>query len=112
MVTEVIKQNKKNQAIVKNIIMIAIIIGFAIIPLFMVKDGEFAGADYRAEKAINEIDESYKPWFSPIFEPKSGEVETFFFALQATIGAGVFGYGLGYMGGRKKKEKEANNDIH
>lgn len=85
--------------------MIAIIIGFAIIPLFMVKDGEFAGADYRAEKAINEIDESYKPWFSPIFEPKSGEVETFFFALQATIGAGVFGYGLGYMGGRKRRKK-------
>jgi cobalt/nickel transport protein len=34
-------------------------------------------------------------------EPQSGEIETFFFALQAAIGAGIVGYYLGFVKGRK-----------
>lgn len=105
MAAEVTKQDKKNKGFVKNIILILIVIGLALVPLFMMKNSEFAGADDRAEKAINEIDANYKPWFSPIFEPKSGEVETFFFSLQAAIGSGIVFYVLGYMRGRKKKEE-------
>lgn len=107
MATEVMRKNKKSQGIVKNLILIAIVIGLAIVPLFMIKDGEFAGADDRAEKVINQINANYEPWFSPIFEPKSGEVETFFFALQAAIGSGIVFYALGYMRGRKKREEAA-----
>lgn len=42
----------------------------------MVKDAEFSGADDKAEKAITEIKTDYKPWFSPLFEPKSVEIES------------------------------------
>lgn len=74
--------------------------------MFLAKDAEFGGADGRAEEAITEKKADYEPWFSPIFEPKSGEIESLFFALQAAIGAGVIGYGLGYLRGRKRKEDE------
>lgn len=104
MTTEVIKQEKGNKGIVKNLILIAIVVGLVLVPLFMVKDAEFSGADDRAKNAITEINANYKPWFSPIWEPPSGEVETFFFALQAALGAGFIGYYIGYMRGRKKSE--------
>lgn len=107
MATEAIIQDKKNQGIIKNLILIAIVIGLAVVPLFMIKDAEFAGADDKAEKAITEINTNYKAWFSPIWEPPSGEIESLLFALQAAIGAGIVGYGLGYLRGRKKKEEAA-----
>ena len=53
------------------------------------------------EEAITEIDLDYEPWFSPLFEPKSGEIE-FTFALQAAIAQG-FGFRLGYMRGRERE---------
>ena len=55
----------------------------------------FAGADAQAETAITETAPDYEPWFSSVFEPPSGEVESGLFALQAAIGAGVVGYYFG-----------------
>lgn len=104
---ETIKQSKSYIGVIKNIILVAIVIGLTVLPLLMVKDAEFGGADGEAEKAITEINADYEPWFSPLFEPKSGEIESLLFTLQAAIGAGVIGYGLGYMRGRKKKEEAA-----
>ncbi|MBU5590570.1 energy-coupling factor ABC transporter substrate-binding protein [Clostridium sp. MSJ-4] len=63
--------------------------------LIIGKNGEFEGADAMAEEAIMEIDSSYEPWFSHIWEPPSGEIESFLFALQAAIGAGFIGYYIG-----------------
>jgi cobalt/nickel transport protein len=91
----------------KNIILIAIVIVLAILPLVMLSDAEFAGADGEAEEAITEINADYRPWFSPLIEPKSGEVESLLFALQAAAGSGIIFYGLGYMVGRSKKEETA-----
>lgn len=105
MQTEAIKQSKKMSLSV-NLLLILIVVALAVIPLFVAKDAEFGGADGKAEEAITEIKADYEPWFSPIFEPKSGEIESLLFALQAAIGAGVIGYGLGYLKGRKKKEDE------
>jgi cobalt/nickel transport protein len=105
MQTEAIRQTKKNNLSV-NLLLILIVIALAIIPLFIAKDAEFGGADGQAEEAIAEINADYEPWFSPIFEPKSGEIESLLFALQAAIGAGIIGYGLGYLKGRRKKEDE------
>ncbi len=105
MQTEAIRQTKKNNLSV-NLLLILIIIALAIIPLFIAKDAEFGGADGQAEEAIAEINADYEPWFSPIFEPKSGEIESLLFALQAAIGAGIIGYGLGYLKGRRKEEDE------
>ncbi|MFC7328433.1 energy-coupling factor ABC transporter substrate-binding protein [Marinactinospora rubrisoli] len=55
----------------------------------------FAGADGQAEEAVGELAPHYEPWFAPLYEAPSGEIESGLFALQAAIGAGVIGYCLG-----------------
>jgi len=95
------KIKKNNMAI--NIILILLVVAITVMPLFVARDAEFGGADGKAEEAIMEIQADYKPWFSPLFEPASGEIESLLFALQAAIGAGIIGYGIGYYKGRKGK---------
>lgn len=90
----------------RSALLILIVVILSVIPFFVVRDGEFAGADGEAQKVISEINNEYKPWFSSFFKPASGEVESFLFALQAAIGAGVVGYGLGYLRGSRKKDEE------
>lgn len=85
----------------KNLILIIIVIIIVVIPLLTLKNAEFAGADGLAETAITEIAPDYKPWFSPIYEPASGEIESLLFALQAAIGAGVMGFILGRITAKK-----------
>lgn len=65
-------------------------------------EGEaYAGSDGQAENVIAEVDPGYEPWFSPLFEASSGEVESGLFAVQAALGAGGFGFFLGRMSGRR-----------
>lgn len=85
----------------KNLILIIIVIIIAVIPLLTLKNAEFAGADVLAETAVTELAPDYKPWFSPIYEPASGEIESLLFALQAAIGAGVMGFILGRITAKK-----------
>lgn len=96
------KNDSKNRLLV-NVLLILLVIALAVVPLFLAKGAEFGGSDDQAEAAIGEIDSSYQPWFSSVWEPPSGEIESLLFALQAAIGAGIIGYGLGYMKGRSKK---------
>ena len=79
----------------KNLILVVLAVLLAAIPLWLLPNAEFGGADDQAEEAIQEINPDYKPWFEPILEPASGEVESLLFALQAAIGAGVVGFALG-----------------
>ena len=102
---ETAKQAKKNSLWV-NLLLILIVVALAATPLFLVGDAEFEGADALAEETAIEIMPDYKPWFLPIFEPKSGEIESLLFALQAALGAGVIGYGFGYLKGNKRKRDE------
>ncbi len=95
----------------KNIILILMVLALAIVPLIIVKNAEFAGADSIAEEAIGEINPEYEPWFSPIFEPPSGEVESLLFVLQAVIGAGIIGFGFGYMKGKGKENAESHAGL-
>lgn len=88
----------------KNFLLIALVVILAIFPLFIQKGAEFGGADGEAEAAINKIDKSYEPWFSSIWEPPSGEIESLLFCLQAAIGAGFIGYFIGFSRGKAKKE--------
>lgn len=88
----------------QNLILILLVIGLTIVPLFIAQGAEFGGADGQAESAITEIQPDYTPWFQPIFEPPSGEIESLIFALQAAIGAGVLAYFFGYKHGLKKAE--------
>ncbi len=103
--------NKGTLKVWSNVFLILVVIGLAVIPLLLLKNAEFGGADGEAEKAITEINQGYQPWFVPLCEPPSGEIESLLFALQAAIGAGIIGYGLGYMKGRSRKE-EAKSAEH
>ncbi len=63
-------------------------------------DEAFGGTD-AAVTAMLEADGA-APWFSPIFEPDSGELESGLFALQAALGAGLLGFALGRLSGRAR----------
>ena len=97
---------EKNKLLIMNLLLIILVIVLTVIPLYIAPtDAEFGGADGEAEQMILEIHKDYKPWYSPVFEPQSGEIESLLFVLQAAIGAGVIGYGLGYMKGRVRKDE-------
>ncbi len=85
------------KSILKNLLLSVLVIALAVVPLMTLKHAEFGGADGQAEEAITELYPSYEPWFAPFWEPPGGEVESLLFALQAALGAGVLGYGLGFL---------------
>ncbi|MBF0363458.1 MAG: energy-coupling factor ABC transporter substrate-binding protein [Oligoflexia bacterium] len=99
----------------KNILMLLTVLLLVIAPLILVKRPPadntgreveiFAGADDKAKSVITEISPDYKPWFSPIMEPPSGEIGSLLFALQAALGAGFIGYFFG-VNITKRKFKE------
>ncbi|MFG2430781.1 energy-coupling factor ABC transporter substrate-binding protein [Streptomyces sp. NPDC048590] len=94
-----------------NGLLLLLVAALAVLPLVLGSgDGEkepFAGADAQAETAITEIDPDYEPWFSPLYEPPSGEIESALFALQAALGAGVLAYYFGVRRGRRQGERLA-----
>lgn len=90
------------------LLVILAVIALAIVPLVIAGGAEFGGADGEAEAAITEIDTTYEPWFSSIWEPPSGEIESLLFALQAAIGAGLVFFALGYYVGRAKGRAQAD----
>jgi cobalt/nickel transport protein len=67
---------------------------------------EWGGADASASSKIGEISNGYEPWFSPIWEPPSSEIETLLFSFQAAIGSGIIGYVAGLYTGRKEKKRD------
>jgi cobalt/nickel transport protein len=101
-----LKQQNKKRTMVKVLPWVVLVIALAIVPLFTARNALFSGVDEQAEKAITEINPSYKPWFSPVWEPPSSEIEAFLFAIQAAIGAGFVGYYVGYARGRRKRRME------
>ncbi|SNV20915.1 Energy-coupling factor transporter probable substrate-capture protein CbiN [Dermatophilus congolensis] len=61
----------------------------------------FAGTDSVVTQMI--ADSGVQPWFEPIFEPKSGEVESGLFAVQAAAGGVLFGYCFGVLRERARR---------
>lgn len=98
-------ENKPKKLLSTNALLILLVVVISFSPLFFLKDAEFGGADGEAETAITEIATDYEPWFSPLIEPASGEIESLLFALQASAGAGVLAYGFGYLKGRSKAKE-------
>ena len=88
----------------KNLLLLLGVVILAILPIFMLPDAEFGGADGEAEEAITEIATDYEPWFNAIWEPPSGEIESLLFVLQGVIGALIIGYFIGYMRGKHVKD--------
>ena len=85
----------------KTIILLVLVIGLMLVPFFVPHAGDYSGSDNQAEEAISQIAPNYKPWFSPIFEPASGEIESLLFTLQGSIGSAIVFYILGYYRGKR-----------
>ncbi|MCY7394140.1 MAG: cobalt transport protein CbiN, partial [Leptolyngbyaceae cyanobacterium CAN_BIN12] len=69
---------------------------------------EFGATDGNNTAAIQEIQPSYKPWFEPVIKDSGPEIQTFLFATQAGIGAGIAGYVLGLYKGRSQAHKKTD----
>ncbi|KES03308.1 hypothetical protein BU52_31425 [Streptomyces toyocaensis] len=95
-----------------NGLLLLAVAALAVLPLVLGlgdhKEEPFTGADGEAETAITEIDPDYEPWFSPLYEPPSGEIESALFSLQAAIGAGALAYYFGLRRGRRQGEERAS----
>jgi cobalt/nickel transport protein len=93
----------------KNILLILLCIVLMSLSFIIgsMRGGSFGGADEKIETTINQVDKNYKPWASSVWQPPSGEIESFLFALQAAIGAGFIGYYIG----RKKNAKTDNGSV-
>ncbi|MGY0070398.1 energy-coupling factor ABC transporter substrate-binding protein [Streptomyces sp. QTS137] len=94
-----------------NTLLLLAVAALAVLPLALGlgdhKEEPFAGADGEARTAITEIEPDYEPWFSPLYEPPSGEIESGLFALQAAGGAGVLAYYFGVRRGRRQGAERA-----
>lgn len=91
-----------------NLLLLLAVIILAVTPILILQNAEFAGADEQAVDVIAEMNSSYQPWFEPLWEPPSGEIESLIFALQAAIGAGFICYWIGYMRGKRKAENNCD----
>ena len=94
----------------QNLALLAIVAALAAAPLFIHRNGgaEFGGADNRAQNLITEIRPDYQPWFTPIWEPPSGEVASLLFSLQAALGAGLIGFYFGRRSARGDRQEKAD----
>lgn len=88
------------------VLLLLLCVVIAVVPLVMIRDSEFGGADGAAEELITEINPEYEVWASPVMEPPGGETESLLFCLQAALGAGIFGYGFGVLRERYRKEEK------
>ena len=79
--------------------MLAAVLVLVLLPLVLVPDAEYGGADGAAEDLISET--GYEPWFESIWEPPSGDIESLLFVTQAAIGAIIIGYFIGYEKGKR-----------
>jgi cobalt/nickel transport protein len=94
-----------------NTLLLLAVAALAVLPLVLGlgdhKEEPFTGADGEAEAAITELEPDYEPWFTPLYEPPSGEIESALFSLQAALGAGVLAYYFGLRKGRRQGEERA-----
>ena len=96
----------------KKKVFLAILLIFliAFVPLFALKDAEFGGSDDAGSQVVEEVDSSYEPWATPIFEKLiggelPGEVESLLFCVQTGIGVGIIAFCMGRLVERKKLGK-------
>lgn len=89
-----------------NFLLLGLVVALVVYPLVFHRGADFGGSDGKAQEVIHEIKPDYQPWFSAIWEPPSDEIENLLFVLQGALGAGVIGYCLGYMKGKRETKRE------
>ncbi|MGX6592048.1 cobalt/nickel transport protein [Cetobacterium ceti] len=82
-----------------------LVILIIVVPLLFIHNTDFGGSDDQAVSLIETFNPNYKPWVENIFTPPGGEIESFLFALQAAIGAGIIGYVFGFFRGKRNVKK-------
>lgn len=97
------------------IILLALVAVIVIFPLALYNgkgedQGYFGGADDQGPAYIEST--GYTPWFTSIWEPPSGEIESLLFAVQASIGAIIIGYVFGYYNGQAKERKRREISVN
>ena len=93
----------------KNLVLLVLVAAIVVIPLVFIQ-GEYGGSDDQATDAIAEQNPDYEPWFSSLYEPPSGEIESLLFCLQAAAGAGVVGFVLGRLTAKKPRNDAQSDD--
>ena len=88
----------KNPRIVVLLLAIAVLI--AAIPLFALKNAEFGGSDDAGSVMIEEIEGDYAPWFTPVLETAiggepPGEGGSLIFCIQTGIWGGLIAFFMG-----------------
>ena len=104
-------QNRWITPVLVALLVILFAMPFALAPRPTSPDEEAFGGTDAAVTTMLEQDGT-KPWFDPIFEPGSGEIESGLFGLQAALGAGVLGYVLGNLRGRKVGRETVTSEHH
>jgi cobalt/nickel transport protein len=87
-----------------NAMLLVGVVVLALGPLLALQGRKFGATDGNNSTTIQEIQPSYKPWFEPVIKDSGPEVQTFLFAAQAGIGAGITGYILGFYKGRSQRK--------
>lgn len=100
-----------NKAGTTNTVLLLLAAAIAIVPLVIVKNSEFGGADGMAVEVVEEMNEEFQPWFEPIWEPPGRETEGLLFALQAALGSGVIFFCIGYLKGRSEGRNARNSET-
>lgn len=88
------------------LLVVAVVIALGSFIYGSLAGSEFEGSDGQAEGTVSEVAPTYEPWFEPILPDLPGEVESGMFALQAGIGGGIVGYGIGVLRTRSRQRRE------
>ena len=93
------------------VILLALAVLIAAVPLFALKGAEFGGSDDAGSVMVEEIHGEYTPWFTPVLETAlggelPGEIESLIFCIQTGIGVGVIAFVMGRFVERKKWMKD------
>jgi cobalt/nickel transport protein len=95
------------------VILLALVVLIALVPLFTLKGAEFGGSDDAGSQVVSEITGTeYEPWFTPVMETwiggeLPGEIESLLFCVQTGIGIGILAFFMGRFVERTKWEKSA-----
>ena len=89
------------------LILLAVVLLIAFVPLFALKDAEFGGSDDAGSVMVEEVHGEYEPWFTPVLETMiggelPGEVESLMFCIQTGIGVGIIAFIRGRFVERNK----------